>query len=249
MNCQPALIHGYADRELDAATTLRVEAHLRECEACSAAYEHLRALHAACSSEPLYFQMPPGFEGRLRAAARREVRTGFLPPTAWRPLLATAAAALVVAAVWVGVLLRSPDNAVAEQVVADHVRSLLVEGRNVDVISTDHHTVKPWLTARLDFAPDLPDVPADFHLTGGRLDYVAGRRAAAIVYQYHQHVIDVIIWPADRAGVVPPAFLQRQGYWLAHWTAAGLHHWAVCDAGEDVLRGFVDHWYTPSDKQ
>jgi anti-sigma factor RsiW len=253
VNCQPTLIHGYADRELDAATTLLVEEHLRECESCTRTYENLRALHGACLSERLYFEMPAGLERRIRSAARREVRVSGPLRMNWRPLLATAASVLIVAGVVALVLLRGragADNALAEQVVADHVRSLLLEGRNVDVVSTDHHTVKPWLAAHLDFAPDVPDLPAgSFKLEGGRLEYIANRRAAAVVYQYYKHVIDVFIWPADRPQASSPVFFQRQGYWLAHWTTAGLNHWAVSDASEDVLRDFVDHWQVPSSKR
>ena len=251
MNCQPTLIHGYADRELDAATTLVVEEHLRECETCSRTYENLRALHAACSSDRLYFDLPAGLERRIRSAARSQVRPAGPLRMSWRPALAMAATVLIVAGLVAFVTLRGragADNALAEQVVSDHIRSLLIEGRSVDVVSTEHHTVKPWLAAHLDFAPDLPDLPAGgFKLEGGRLDYVANRRAAAIVYQYHKHVIDVFIWPADRTQASSPAFLQRRGYWLAHWTEAGLNHWAVTDASEDALRDFVDRWCPPRD--
>ena len=251
MNCRPTLIHAYADRELDVTTTLLVEEHLEHCEACSRTYDNLWALHTACSSDRLYFEIPPGLEGRIRAATRREARPARPLKKNWRPLLATAATVLIVAGVVVFVALRGragADNAVAEQVVSDHVRSLLIEGRSVDVVSTDHHTVKPWLAVHLDFAPDVRDLSADgFKLEGGRLDYVANRRAAAVVYGYHKHVIDVFIWPADRTQASSPAFLQRQGYWLAHWTEAGLDHWAVTDASEDAIRDFVDHWCPPRD--
>lgn len=246
MNCQPTLIHGYADRELDAATTLVVEEHLRECPMCSRTYENLSALHAACSSEQLYFELPAGLERRIRSAARSQVRRAGSLRMIWRPLLATAAAVLIVAGLFAFLLLRGragPENALAEQVVSDHVRSMLVEGRSVDVISTDQHTVKPWLASHLDFAPDVPDLASGgFKLEGGRLDYLDNRPASALVYRYHKHVIDVFIWPANRAGASSPAFLQRQGYWLSHWTEGGLNHWAVTDASEDALRDFVDHW-------
>jgi anti-sigma factor RsiW len=249
VNCQPTLIHGYADRELDAATTLVVEEHLRECDACSRTYENLQALHTACSAESLYFEMPAGLERKIRSAARGEMRRAGSLRMSWRPLLATAATALIVTGLVVFVLLRGragADIALADQVVSDHVRSLQVPGRNVDVISTDHHTVKPWLASHLDFAPDMPDLPADgFKLEGGRLDYLNNRPAAALVYQYRKHVIDVFVWPTDRTQTTPPAFLQRQGYWLAHWTEAGLNHWAITDASEDALHDFVDHWCAP----
>ena len=246
MNCQQTLIHGYADRELDAATTLEFEEHLRECEACSRKYEELRALHAACSSKGLYFQLPAGLERRIRSVARREVRTvGILRPV-WRPWLAVAAAVLILVGL-VAVLLLRPgagaENTLAEQVVADHVRALLVPGRSVDVVSTDRHTVKPWLASHVDFAPDVPDLSSEgFKLEGGRLDYLANRPVAALVYTYHKHVMDVFVWPADRTQPAPAVFLQRQGYWLAHWTDAGLNHWAVTDASDDALRDFVEHF-------
>lgn len=249
MNCVPALIHGYADRELDAVTALVIEEHLRECETCTRTYENVRALHAACSDERLYFELPAGLERRIRAATRGQVRPPRSLRMRWQPLLATAATVLIVAGLVVFVLLRGragAENALAEQVVSDHVRSMLVEGRRVDVVSSDHHTVKPWLASHLDFAPDMPEVPADgFKLEGGRLDYVDDRPAAALVYQYHKHVIDVFVWPAERTQVSSPAFLRRKGYWLGHWTEAGLNHWVVTDASEDALRDFVDHWCPP----
>lgn len=247
MNCEEKLIHGYVDRELDAATTLAVEEHLRTCDACSRAHEGLRALHAACSSDALYFELPVGLERRVRSAARREVRTAGALRWAWRPMVATAAAGLVIVGLIATLLLRGgagAENILAEQVVSDHVRAMLVPGRNVDVVSTDRHTVKPWLAGHLEFAPDVPDLSADgFKLEGGRLDYLANRRVAALVYAYHKHVVDVFVWPADRTQATPAVFLQRQGYWLAHWTEGGLNHWALTDASDDALRDFVDHFH------
>lgn len=247
MSCQEKLIHGYVDRELDAAATLDVEEHLRTCDACSRTQEGLLALHAACSAEPLYFEVPAGLERRIRSAARREARTAGTLRWAWRPLIAAAAAVLVIVGLIVVLVMRGGTGAqtvLAEQVVSDHVRSILVPGRNVDVVSTDRHTVKPWLASHLDFAPDVPDLSADgFKLEGGRLDYLANRPVAALVYTYHKHVVDVLIWPVENAQASPAVFLQRQGYWLAHWTDGGLNHWAVTDASDDALRDFVDHFH------
>jgi len=88
----------------------------------------LRALHDACSSDGLYFELPAGLERRIRSAARREVRTAGALRLAWRPWLAVAAAVLVLAGLVVVLLLRNgsgAENALAEQVVADHVRAWL----------------------------------------------------------------------------------------------------------------------------
>jgi len=126
----------------------------------------------------------------------------------------------------------------ADELVASHVRAQ-VSGRDIDVISTDRHTVKPWFNGRLDYSPPVEDLAASgFALEGGRLDYLAHRRVAVLVYRYRKHVIDVYVFPqTGGTDGGAPATLAREGYSLAHWNAEGMTWWAITDAAPDALSG------------
>ncbi|RQT27561.1 anti-sigma factor [Burkholderia contaminans] len=124
-----------------------------------------------------------------------------------------------------------------DELVSSHVRADL-STRDIDVISTDRHTVKPWFNGRIDYAPPVEDLAADgFALVGGRLDYVGRRRVAVLVYRYRQHVIDVYVRPAGE-GAGAPYSTVSQGYALDRWDAAGMTWWAVTDAEPSALAAF-----------
>jgi anti-sigma factor RsiW len=131
-----------------------------------------------------------------------------------------------------------------DELVQSHVRAQ-VSGRDIDVISTDRHTVKPWFNGRLDYSPPVEDLAASgFALEGGRLDYLAHQRVAVLVYRYGKHVIDVYVFPQAASGGAArgidgavPAALAQDGYSIAHWDAQGMTWWAITDAAPDALGG------------
>ncbi|ACD16193.1 anti-sigma factor family protein [Paraburkholderia phytofirmans] len=143
------------------------------------------------------------------------------------------------AAAGVALNLRRPADfgPFADELIESHVRAQ-VSGRDIDVISTDRHTVKPWFNGRLDYSPPVEDLAANgFALEGGRLDYLAHQRVAVLVYRYQKHVIDVYVFPQTAASGTVPATLGREGYSIAHWNAEGMTWWAISDAAPDALKG------------
>ncbi|MPV66999.1 anti-sigma factor family protein [Burkholderia sp. BE17] len=162
------------------------------------------------------------------------------PRVAALPGLGWGVALLVALAAAAGMALsahHADTDRTVDELVASHVRADL-SARDIDVISTDRHTVKPWFNGRLDYAPPVEDLAASgFALVGGRLDYVGRRRVAVLVYRYRQHVIDVYVRPAG-VGPAAPYATVSQGYALDRWDAAGMTWWAVTDAEPSALAAF-----------
>jgi anti-sigma factor RsiW len=106
------------------------------------------------------------------------------------------------------------------------------------VASSNHHTVKPWLAAHAGISPPVTDfAQAGFVLTGGRIDEVAGRRAAVAVYAHGNHEMDLFAW-TDRGAVLPPGGMAR-GFRTAFWRSGDLDYAAVSDMDASAFQEFV----------
>ena len=241
-----ALAGAWLDREVDPLAHREIEAHLAGCAACRAAVDGTRAFSAAIRAEAEYFEAPPALAARLAAASRpaRPARPAPRRMVAWRPLALAASVLLaVVLAGGVGYFgsLVGPQDRLVQDVVDGHVRSLQAE-HLTDVASSDQHTVKPWLSARLDYSPPVRDLAAEgFPLVGGRLDYLDRHPVATLVYRYRQHTIDVFVRPLpSRSAPKPTGTLATlRGFNVAYATGSGMEWWAVSDVSPDVLSGFV----------
>lgn len=196
-------------------------------------------------------QVGQGEEHGLRAARpERRARPRLAPPERrrsverWRGWEAAIAAALFFAVgLAAGRLGGGRDrDPIAAQVVATHVRSLEVD-HLVDVASSEHHVVKPWFAGKLDFSPPVPDLAADsFPLIGGRVDYLAGRAVAALVYSRGPHRINLLVWPGSASGCGRDGTIVRQGFNLSHGRAAGMEFWAISDLNRQELEEFAARW-------
>jgi anti-sigma factor RsiW len=245
MDCPQArtVIECYADGELDALMSARLEEHLRRCAGCSAALERLRSLSALIKEASPLRTAPDRLSrdiiARTRRAAAAPTRTEHGWRHWWRPAMLVAGTAAVT---WLvaGQLMHSPSgDPLAEELVSTRARATLT-GHVTDVASSERHTVKPWLTSKLDFSPPVTDLSAEgFPLIGSRLDYVDRRPVAVLVYGRRRHVIDLFVWPHDGEKSVPVSLVpSKRGYQMAHWTDGGMTFWAVSDLNAAELKAF-----------
>jgi anti-sigma factor RsiW len=237
------LLHGYLDGELDPAGSIAFEAHLASCKDCGKEFALYKDLGAAVRNTAEYFTAPLELRNAIVAQLRPSPGKAVWSPSrspVWQVLVG-AVAALLIATVGLNTMLthRSAEDLIAQEVVASHARSLMAN-HLFDVVSTDRHTVKPWLDRNLDFAPTVVDfAKQDFAMAGGRLDYLDDHQVAAIVYRHRQHIVNVFIWPAADAGDSAQRWITQQGYNIAHWTESGMNYWVISDADRSGLNDFV----------
>lgn len=230
------LLHAYLDGELDPAGTLELEARLAEDPRLRAAYERLREMSGAIREKADYHAAPPGLAARL-------ARVHSVPAqgAAWRgwlrPVAALAAAALLGAGLGYFVMKPGDEDVLAREIVASHVRATLA-GQLIEVASSDQHTVKPWLSARLPFSPPVADYSGEgFPLVGARIEYLGGKPAAVLVYRRRLHTIDLYVAPGSTAPA-GGAFV-KDGFSVERFAQDGMRFWAVSDVEGRELEHFT----------
>ena len=246
------LMNAYVDGEMDFQQQLRFEARLLTDPALRERVDEMRRLTSWIREEAVYHAAPAHLREALarslpRAAVaprrdappRRPVRDVLATWLAWRPFVPALALATIATLAWnLSVLPLRGGGRLHEELVDSHVRATLSD-RVVDVLSSDHHTVKPWLSSRLDFSPPVRalTVPGSV-LVGGRLDYLDGRRVAVLVYKQGNHIVDHYIWPSEAADRAPRISMVK-GFRVAEWTQGGMAHRIVSDVSEAELAAIV----------
>ena len=247
MECDRAtgLLSPLVDGALGPIARWQVRRHVAGCNACAEKLEELRAMRAAIRTKLTFHRAPPGLAARIGAALPREA-----PPEASRPwfrlpVFSVGGTGLVgaLAGVALTVLVmsgqRGEQNEVMQAVIGSHIRSLQAE-HLTDVLTSDQHTVKPWLSARLDVSPPVQELKDQgFPLVGGRQDYVDGHPTAVVVYRHAKHVINLLAWASPGAANEAPRNEARQGFNVVTWRRNGITYYAVSDVEVDQLAEFA----------
>jgi anti-sigma factor RsiW len=77
-----------------------------------------------------------------------------------------------------------------------------------------------------------------FPLVGGRVEYVAGRSVAALVYERRKHFINLFVWPGEPGNQDVKEEKTQRGYNIVRWRAAGMNYSGISEIAEDDLRKF-----------
>jgi len=231
-------IGAWRDGELEASRSDALASHVEECASCAAWTRAHDDLRRALRDPSLRFEPSARLASRIAAARPRRRRTPILP---WA---AAAAAGLLAGIGIMGYRGRSiRADALAAELAGDQVRALQ-PGKLTDVLSSDRHTVKPWFAGRLDFSPPVRDLASGgFPLVGGRVDALAGRPVAALVYSRRRHVINLYVRPSE--GMPAAVASERNGFHVRHWREGEMAFWAVSDIDPGELDRFVLLLRTP----
>jgi len=263
------MIHALVDGELDAAAALAVERRMAADPELAAEHARLVALRGAVANLPRP-SVSDDFLARIAAIA--EVKdagdtVAVQPATAepqqqqgnviamrpraarwfnsfdWRQMAASIALTAVLASgatQWLTTADNGSDS-FAVAVANGHRRSLLA-ATPVDIVSSDRHTVKPWLDGRIGVSPAAPDMAKDgYALLGGRVEVIGDRPMPALVYRHHEHLITLVAAPRQNEAKSMPVAddLSAGGFLLVHWTDDAFSYWAISDAERPALDDFV----------
>lgn len=226
------LLQAYCDGELDPAAALVFEQRLAADARLKAQYDKLIALRGALRSLPLDDE-PPYLQARIDKTldGKQPRRRNW----SWQALAAAAVfGAVLTSAVMLTMDRYNARQQTVQQVVANHIRSLLAP-QPFDVASSDRHTVKPWFTTRVPESPQVVDLGSQgFPLAGGRVDVIGREPVATIVYRHAAHMVSLTTLRPGRS--IPAATIA--GYNVRSWSDGDFTYVAVSDLPAEEIESF-----------
>ena len=228
----------YLDGELSEPEMRDLDSHLRTCPECASELLHRVQLKRSVQVAGRRYKARPEFRQKIQKQIAARPAT-----SAWR--IWSVAAATLAAVIVAGLLFghfnreRLQSEHIASELADLHVATL-ASPNQVDVVSTDRHTVKPWFQGKLPFSFNLPELQnTDFTLIGGRVSYLGQSPGAHLIYQIRKHEISVFIFQ-DRSDL--PDFGQGKevSFNMTSWTEGGLRYYVVGDTSPDDIKKLAD---------
>lgn len=244
MNCDEvaALAGAAVDGEVDALRSHALRKHAAGCAVCTSRIETIAETQRRARSELPYHVAPATLRARLAA----DLRSGnpvhpASPMRRWHWFgggLLTGG--LVAGLFWLAgprLLESGFGEDLPTRLVGLHTRATL-GNHLIEVASSDRHTVKPWLSARLDYTIPVVDAgSAGFALMGARIDRLDGKAVAVLVYRRRLHVVDVYVRPEVVAA--PAVVTTVRGFNVAQVNGAAMQWLAASDLNAEELASFV----------
>jgi anti-sigma factor RsiW len=240
------MIQALLDGEIHDAEKYEFERRLKKDVRLSAALERYASAKAMMNALPrpkvspdLRARITSGIARPVPAPAQRQRTFSFGD---WRSLAASMALVVFLASGTTYILTNrfsGPDE--TAMIAASHRRSLLAASP-YDIASSDRHTVKPWLDAKLGLSPPVVDLADQgFSLLGARLDVLAAGPVPALVYRHKEHLLTLITEPlaSSQTGSLAPESRVAGGLQMIHWIEGGYSFWAVSDMDRVELAAFV----------
>ena len=157
MSCAETLsTQAFIDGEITGSEALAIERHIEGCADCQAFCANAAALSDAIRTHAPRHAAPAALRRRVEAILDQDVATGAAPvvrspkhavPGFWRGAFGGAGVTALAAGLGVLAILPPSASTLADQVTRAHTQAM-IQRRQIQVVSTDHHTVKPWFAAR-----------------------------------------------------------------------------------------------------
>jgi anti-sigma factor RsiW len=242
-----AQLDTYLDGELSSDQMRAFDTHVHGCSSCAA--DALLRVQTKRSIQAAGRRFAPASEFRRRVQSKVAAK----PARAFRQTWTFAAALSVLAvaallSTYLGVQRSRRDQEYSE--IADLHVAALASTSQVDVVSSDRHTVKPWFQGRIPFAFDLPEVQnSGFSLLGGRVTYLGQTPGAHLIYAVRKHELSVFVFREAglRSRWNDSSVAKKElSFNIATWSQGGLRYFVIGDAGDADINDLAKLFKTNS---
>jgi anti-sigma factor RsiW len=254
------ILSALVDGELTADQLATANKHLAGCPSCTSNALYQSLLKSATARAGHRYTPPPELRERLALLAdptnsqlqARGISAATISPShsagRFGSLGWAAACALLLLSLSLVFVERTAQRAerssaertaLVTEVFDQHVATL-ADNQQLQVISTDRHTVKPWFQGRIPFSFNLPQgLPSDTVLDGANLTYLGDQPAAQLVYSIGKHRVSVFLRQRSGKEEMHELPAERSGFHVMGFSTSDLEVVAVSDVDPARLAELV----------